>query len=88
MVGQRIAEARGRAGLTQAQLLAAVVALDRSALTTTEAGDRRVITRTLIGADRQAPVASSGGVLAAAAQQQRFTTAVPPSPWPPGRPVS
>jgi hypothetical protein len=43
MMAQRIAEARGRAGLTQAQP-AAVVALDRSALTTTEAGGRRATT--------------------------------------------
>lgn len=41
MMGQRIAEARGRAGLTQAEL-AAAVQLDRSALAKTESGQRRV----------------------------------------------
>lgn len=40
-LGQRVAEARGRAGLTQAEL-AAAVQLDRSALTKIEAGHRRV----------------------------------------------
>ncbi|HET8640932.1 MAG TPA: helix-turn-helix transcriptional regulator, partial [Pseudonocardiaceae bacterium] len=40
-VGQRIADARGRAGLTQAQL-AAAASLDRSALAKIEAGNRRV----------------------------------------------
>lgn len=40
-LGQRIAEARGRAGLTQADL-AAAVSLDRSALTKIELGSRRV----------------------------------------------
>lgn len=40
-VGQRVAEARGRAGLTQAQL-ASAVSLDRSALAKIEAGNRRV----------------------------------------------
>jgi Zn-dependent peptidase ImmA (M78 family)/DNA-binding XRE family transcriptional regulator len=41
IVGQRIAEARGRAGLTQVQL-ASAVSLDRSALAKIEAGTRRV----------------------------------------------
>lgn len=41
MMGQRIAEARSRAGLTQAQL-AAAVQLDRSALAKAESGQRRV----------------------------------------------
>jgi transcriptional regulator with XRE-family HTH domain len=41
MMGQRIAEARGRAGLTQAQL-ASAVSLDRSALAKIETGSRRV----------------------------------------------
>ena len=40
-VGRRIAEARARAGLTQAEL-AARVSLDRSALTKIENGTRRV----------------------------------------------
>ncbi|HEY4024155.1 MAG TPA: XRE family transcriptional regulator [Pseudonocardiaceae bacterium] len=40
-LGQRIAEARGRAGLTQADL-AAAVSLDRSVLTKIELGNRRV----------------------------------------------
>ncbi len=40
-IGQRIAEARGRAGLTQAAL-AAAVALDRSSLAKIETGARRV----------------------------------------------
>src|SRR5215468_8232135 len=40
-LGQRIVEARWRAGLTQAQL-AAAASLDRSALAKTEAGGRRV----------------------------------------------
>lgn len=40
-LGQRIAEARGRAGLTQADL-AGAVSLDRSALTKIELGSRRV----------------------------------------------
>lgn len=40
-MGQRITEARSRAGLTQAQL-AAVIQLDRSALDKAEAGQRRV----------------------------------------------
>jgi Zn-dependent peptidase ImmA (M78 family)/DNA-binding XRE family transcriptional regulator len=41
VLGQRIAEARGRAGLTQADL-ASAVSLDRSALTKIELGSRRV----------------------------------------------
>ncbi len=40
-LGRRIAEARGRAGLTQAEL-AAAVSLDRSVLTKIELGSRRV----------------------------------------------
>jgi Zn-dependent peptidase ImmA (M78 family)/transcriptional regulator with XRE-family HTH domain len=40
-LGQRIAEARGRAGLTQSQL-ASAASLDRSALAKIEAGNRRV----------------------------------------------
>lgn len=40
-IGQRIAEARGRAGLTQAEL-AAAVQLDRSVLAKAESGQRRV----------------------------------------------
>jgi Zn-dependent peptidase ImmA (M78 family)/DNA-binding XRE family transcriptional regulator len=41
VVGKRIADARGRAGLTQAEL-AAAISLDRSALTKVENGSRRV----------------------------------------------
>ncbi|HEX6358617.1 XRE family transcriptional regulator [Actinophytocola sp.] len=40
-IGQRIADARGRAGYTQAQL-ASAISLDRSALAKIEAGQRRV----------------------------------------------
>ncbi|MFF3442158.1 helix-turn-helix domain-containing protein [Streptosporangium sp. NPDC002721] len=40
-LGRRIAEARGRAGLTQAEL-AALIPLDRSALAKIEGGDRRI----------------------------------------------
>jgi Zn-dependent peptidase ImmA (M78 family)/DNA-binding XRE family transcriptional regulator len=41
-MGERIAEARGRAGLTQAELAAAISVPDRSAMTKIENGSRRV----------------------------------------------